>query len=100
MSSDELSNKAMDAAVERVMALEREISLENIRRARQPRIDRVMEGFRKVIPLSGRRLPNVSDADLALARTLRQQIYEAPTDASLAAAEGFLANLGVLPVQG
>lgn len=101
MSNDEtLSNKAMDAAVEGVMAQERELLDENIRRARQPRIDLVQEGLRKVGPIAGARLPNVSEADAALARTLRHQIYEAPTDAALAAAEGFLANLGALPDQG
>ena len=101
MSNDEtLSNKAMDAAVEGVMAQEREIADANIRRARQPRIDRVQAGLRKYCPLAGPRLPHVSEADAALARTLLNQIYDAPTDAALAAAEGFLANLGALPGQG
>jgi hypothetical protein len=53
-----------------------------------------------VISLSGNRPANVSDADVQLARTLRDQIRSAPTEAALAAAEGFLRQLGVLSSEG
>ncbi|WP_293033959.1 hypothetical protein [Paraburkholderia sp.] len=53
MSNDDtLSPKGMDEAVERAEAHTREVLAEKARRERQPRIDRVNAGIRKVLPLA------------------------------------------------
>lgn len=101
MSSDEsLSPKAMEFWDEVSEAHTREVVAENARRAKQPRIDRVNAGLRKVLPLVVARPAHVSEADAAFAKVLRQQISDAPTDAALAAAEGFLSKLDLLPKEG
>ncbi|MEW9586223.1 hypothetical protein [Paraburkholderia sp. DGU8] len=97
MSNDDtLSPKAMDEAVEGAEAHTREVLAAHARAALYERIDSLNRGFAKVISLPGNRPANVSDADVQLARTLRDQIRSARTEAALAAAEGFLRQLGVL----
>ena len=87
----------MDEAVELAEMHTREVLAARARAALYARIDPLNRGFAKVISLSGNRPPNVMDADVELARTLREQIRTAPTEAALAAAEAFLTKLGVLP---
>jgi hypothetical protein len=87
----------MDEAVERAEEHTRDVLAANARAALHARINPLNRGFAKLIPLAGNRPANVSDADAALARILREQIRTAPTDGALAAAEGFLVKLGVLP---
>ncbi|MBB5546574.1 hypothetical protein [Paraburkholderia fungorum] len=99
-SDDSLSPKAMDYWDEVSEAHTREVVAENARREKQPRLDRVNAGLSKILPLAAARAPHVSEADADFAKVLRQQISSAPTDASLAAAEGFLDKLGLLPKEG
>lgn len=89
----------MDDAVERAEAHTRQVLAANGQAVRYERIGRINRGFAKVISLSGNGPVNVSDADADLARTLRDQISSAPTEAGIAAAEAFLGRLGALPDQ-
>lgn len=94
---DALSPKAMDYWDEVSEEHTRDVLAERARREKQPRIDRVNAGLAKVLPIVAERPTHVSEADAGFAKVLRQQISDAPTEAALAAAEGFLGKLNLLP---
>lgn len=95
MSDDTLSNKEMDFWTEAAEADTRAVVERNARIARESRIEAIKAGLRKVLPLVDNPPQHLSTADIEFARTLQSAILAVPSDAQLAAAEGFLANLRI-----